>query len=309
VPAVGSSAYAQASACFSLVRSLLNDADIPAIVTIMPTGAARAGNLVTITTQLAHFLQQGSVVQVGSVSDSSFNGTQVVTAVPTSTTFQYAQAGANSTSGNGIVSVLIQGDWATDAVLLPVANKAYRKVQFRLQQAGSGTTTNDVVLTPSMPIGTTSLNDFSTPQLPVDFIAPREIWEKQSASQFFGPCPMREVSILPNYQQSTYNVCFSWFEDSINFVGSTSTLDIRLRYFAGFPALSDGTSTILIRGGLDAVASHTAWLIANSRSPETAGVFGQMFEADINELLNVQTHARQYKPARRRPFNGRRSYC
>jgi hypothetical protein len=308
MPVVGSSAYQFASDVFSLVRSMINDADIPAVVTITPTGAVRVGNAVTITTQLPHFLQAGSVVQVGSVTDSSFNGTQTVIAVPTSTTFQYNQAGANTVSGNGIVSVLIQGDWATDAVLLPVANKAYRKIQRRMKGAGSPTFQKDVVLVPSMAIGQTSLDDASNPQLPIDFIAPREIWEKQSGQSFFGQLPMKRVDYLPSWQQSTYNGCYTWQNEAIQFVGATSSLDIRLDYIAGYPALSDGTSPILIRDAADAIASQTAYLITNARSPEAAGVFGQMYEADMIELLNVQTHARQYKPARRMPFNRRRSY-
>jgi hypothetical protein len=307
MPVVGSSAYQSASDVFSMVRSMINDADIPAVVTITSTGAARAGNLVTITTQAPHFLQEGSVVQVGSVTDSSFNGTQTVTAVPTSTTFQYNQAGANSTSGNGIVSVLIQGDWATDAVLLPVANKAYRKVQRRMKGAGSTTFQKDVIIS-SMPIGMIILDDASNPQLPVDFIAPREIWERQSTQPFFGPKPMTRVNYLPSWQQSTYNGCYTWQNEAIQFVGATAQLDLRLDYIAGYPALSDGTSPILIRDAADVIASHTAYLITNSRAPESAGVFNEMYEQDMQELLNVQTHARQYKPARRQPNNRRHGY-
>src|SRR6266581_2431846 len=146
MPILGTTAFATAADVFSLTRSLLNDADIPSVLAITPTGAVRSGNVVTITTSVAHGLQQGSIVQIGSVSDTAFNGTQTVTAVPTSTTFQYNQALGNVSSGNGVVNILIQGDWATDAVLVPFANAAYRKLQRRMLNAGSKSTTNEVIL-------------------------------------------------------------------------------------------------------------------------------------------------------------------
>lgn len=265
----------------------------------------RAGNIVTITTSLAHGLQIGSIVQVASVSDSSFNGSQTVFTVPSATTFTYQQAGSNVTSGNGTVSILIQGDWATNAVLLPLANKAYRQVQNRLMQAGSKTATNDVILSPAMAAGQMQLSDSSLPQLPPDFLAPREVFERIAGQPYFGN-PMRPVDALPNGPQAAFNGAFSWYNDCINFVGALNSLDIRLRYFCGFPALADGNSQIAIRGGLDPVASYTAMLAGNSRNPGSGAQFEAMFERDMAMLLNMQAHARQYKVGRRRPNNSRR---
>lgn len=305
MPGIGTSAFALASDVFSLVRSLVNDADIPANIPIIQTGASRAGNIVTIATSIAHNLQIGNIVQVGFVSDSSFNGTQKVLTVPGPTTFTYQQTGSNTSSGNGTVSILIQGDWATDAVLLPYANKAYRKVQMRLSQGGSKTMTNDIILSPSMAIGQTQLSDTSNPQLPPDFLAPREVYEKIAGTQFFGN-PMKQVNSLANGPQGALNGSFAWFDETLNFNGASSALDIRLRYFSGFPNLSDGSSQILIRDGGDAVASYTAFLAANSRNPGAGQMFLSMFDEDMMELKNAQVHARQYVVGRRRPNNTRR---
>lgn len=305
MPIVGTSAYSNLSEAFSLTRSLLNDADIPSILTIPPVGTVRAGNIVTITTNLPHGLQVGGIVQVASVSDSSFNGSQTVFSVPSSTTFTYQQAGSNTSSGNGTVSILIQGDWATDAILLPLANKAYRQVQNRLLQAGSKTATNDVILEPAMAIGQQQLSDTSSPQLPPDFLAPRELFERIAGQPYFG-APMRPVDALPSCPQAAFNGCFSWYNDCINFVGALNSLEVRLRYFCGFPRLSDGTSQIAIRGAVDPVASYTAMLAANSRNAGSGAQFAAMFEQDMSQLLNMQVHARQYQVGRRRPNNSRR---
>lgn len=266
----------------------------------------RSANLVTITTNQPHGLQIGSIVQIGFVSDSTFNGTQQVSVVPSATTFQYAQTGINGSSVNGTVSILIQGDWATDAVLLPYANKAYRKVQMRLSQGGSKTMTNDVILTPSLPAGATQLSDTSNPQLPPDFLAPREVFERIAGQQYFGR-PMGPVNALPSGPQGALNGVFSWFNETLNFMGALNATDIRLRYFSGFPRISDGTSQILIRDGIDAVASHTAMLASGARNgPAAAAYFEAMFEKDMQELKNAQVHARQYQVGRRRPNNSRR---
>ena len=67
-------------------------------------GAVRAGNVVTITTTSAHGLSPGQSVTIAGVSDTSFNGTFTITTVPSTTTFTYAQTGADATSGGGTVS-------------------------------------------------------------------------------------------------------------------------------------------------------------------------------------------------------------
>src|SRR2546426_2694815 len=74
------------------------------VATIASNGAARATNVVTITTTMAHGLTAGQTVVIAGVADSSFNGTFAISTVPSTTTFTYAQTGTNGTSGGGTVS-------------------------------------------------------------------------------------------------------------------------------------------------------------------------------------------------------------
>jgi len=67
-------------------------------------GAVRRANVVTITTTSAHGLSVGQTVTISGVSDSSFNGTFVISTVPSATTFTYAQTGPDASSGSGTVS-------------------------------------------------------------------------------------------------------------------------------------------------------------------------------------------------------------
>jgi hypothetical protein len=301
MPVVATSAFNTAGDALQLVRALLADADTPSVSSITASGAQRSGNIVTITTQAAHGLQVGNIVQIGSVSDTSFNGTQTVASVPTSTTFTYGQTAANASSGNGTVTLLVQGDVYTDAVLMPFLQKAYRKVQERMRQAGSKTMTTEAIIL-NLPIGATSITDSTSPQLPVDFLAPRTVEERISGNPFFNP-PMSQVDQLPSVAQGAYNGCYAWYEDGIYFIGATSTLDLRLRYYASFPVPTDSSSVLTVRGCLDAVSSWTAFLAAGSRGAANAAAFAQQFEDDMKDLLNMQAHARQYFPARRRPNN------
>src|SRR6266849_2633260 len=66
-----------------------------------PTGAVRAGNVVTITTTAPHGLITGQTVLITGVADNSFNGYFTVSSVPSATTFASAQTAPNATSGGG----------------------------------------------------------------------------------------------------------------------------------------------------------------------------------------------------------------
>jgi 6-phosphogluconolactonase (cycloisomerase 2 family) len=70
-------------------------------VVAAPAGEVRSGGTVTVTTALPHAIVVGEPVTINLSSDVSFNGTFNVTAVPTPTTFQYAQASADATAGGG----------------------------------------------------------------------------------------------------------------------------------------------------------------------------------------------------------------
>ena len=61
------------------------------------TNKALTSNVATLTTGTAHSLEVGDIVAVGGV-DATFNGTQVVASVPTTTTFTFAKTNANVTS-------------------------------------------------------------------------------------------------------------------------------------------------------------------------------------------------------------------
>jgi len=68
-------------------------------------GASRnsATGVVTLTLTGAHALNIGQTITVSGVTDASFNGTFIISDVPSATTLTYAQAGVAATSGGGSV--------------------------------------------------------------------------------------------------------------------------------------------------------------------------------------------------------------
>src|SRR5262249_2498114 len=58
----------------------------------------------TITATSVFQLAPGTVVSISGVANASFNGTFTVASQPTSTTFTYAQTGADAVSGGGTVT-------------------------------------------------------------------------------------------------------------------------------------------------------------------------------------------------------------
>ena len=63
------------------------------------TTRARADGVATIVTALAHGFTTGDTITIASMTDTSFNDVQAEVTVVNSTTFTYANAGVNVTSG------------------------------------------------------------------------------------------------------------------------------------------------------------------------------------------------------------------
>jgi MYXO-CTERM domain-containing protein len=97
-------------------------------VNIAANGAVRAGGTTTFTTSAAHVLRVGAQVTIAGVSNTSFNGTTFVTAVPSATSFRIAQTGADATSGGGSATTANIGACVTGGVFYDTtaAGDAYR---------------------------------------------------------------------------------------------------------------------------------------------------------------------------------------
>src|SRR5256885_1635379 len=150
-----------------------------------------------------------------------------------------------------------QGNLFTDAVLLPYANSAYRKVQRALSNAGAGGFLQDDVLLVVSGITQTdtslqvSITDATAPpnQLPTDLLFPLKIWERRSGStqDFIEMVDLSQHGGLPSRAQALTLSVWEWRVDGLYFLGATQDTQIRLRYLKAYPDLSDATSPVLVR--------------------------------------------------------------
>jgi hypothetical protein len=84
------------------------------------TNKALASNVATLTTSVAHGFTVGQTVLVENV-DATFNGTFVITAVGSTTTFSYSQIATNVTSASatGSATILVVADVVCDTQEIP----------------------------------------------------------------------------------------------------------------------------------------------------------------------------------------------
>ena len=209
------------------------------------------------------------------------------------------------------------GNWATDSVLLPYLNSAYRTLQRKLgNTGGDGEITDNALLVVAAipanqqdPSTETVLNDATAPpnQLPTNLKVPLKIWERENgtSNDFVEMQDWTNKGGLPSRPQGFTLNSWEWRTDGIYFIGATVDVQIRLRYESYFYDLVGPADIVLIRGAQEALAYMTAGLAGMARGSPLAPQMEQL-AVDAQEdviLENVRANARQ--GARRRPYNYR----
>jgi len=214
-----------------------------------------------------------------------------------------------------------QGNLFTDAVLLPYANSAYRKVQRALGNTGAGGFLSDDVLLVVTAVATpdaslqTSLTDATAPpnQLPTDLLVPLKLWERPyssggSTDDFTEMVDLTRHGGLPSRAQDITLSVWEWRADGLYFLGATQDTQIRLRYLKAYPDLTDATSPVLIRNAQEAIAYGTAALAAWARGSPLAEKWDDAAADAIEDLVAQAVRREQQSSRRRRPFSARSGY-
>jgi hypothetical protein len=193
-----------------------------------------------------------------------------------------------------------------DATLMPLLNSAYRALQRELAEAGVSVLVSQVDLDLPLTNGLTTieLTDASAPQLPTDLMVPHQLWEQQSgSSDLFVPME-KIVSGLPNLQPGSFLRMWEWREDTIQLLGATSEVTVRLRYEKVLPQLVLGTDPIMIRASNDALAYATAAVAARARGARALAADMQTTAMEATEkLIERYIRPEQFKARRRRPYS------
>lgn len=197
----------------------------------------------------------------------------------------------------------------TDAVLMPMLNSAYRTLQRELAENGVSVLVNQADLPLPLTAGVTpsAINDTSSPQLPVDLLAPHALWEMVTGSSDVF-IPMEKMTGgLPNLQPSPYLRIWEWRADSVNLIGATQAITVRIRYEKALPSLVLGTDPVQIRSATDPLAYSTAAMAARSRGARALALDMAAAAQDATtKLIERYVRPEQHKARRRKPYGYRR---
>ena len=220
---------------------------------------------------------------------------------------------------------------------LQATNQAWRNLQEFLANQGFTRLRREVVLQSIPPVATmdpatqASLSwigyfngvqtlgpesDPPAPLLPSDLIIPLVLWERTSGStaQFYQPMRLF-IDGLPTPPKLACNRCWEWREDAIFMPGSTTAVDIRVRYAAYLPDFvnEDGFGVqwyqqqVPIMRCQSALAWYLVAEVVNGRTD--IGIDPQIFisraESDAKKIYNREAILKQRTNVRRQPRSGR----
>jgi len=211
------------------------------------------------------------------------------------------------------------GNLFSDAVLLPYANSAYRKVQRALANIQSGTflTDNVLLVVPAVAqvdaSAQVSITDATAPpnQLPTDLLVPAKVWERVSGSSddFMEMTDLTDHDGLPSEPQGQTLRYWEWRADGLYFLGATQDTQIRLRYQKSFPDLTDATSPVLIRNAQEAIAYAAAAMAGAARGAPQAERWDVAATDALEDLIVRAAQREQQTGRRRRPFSSRTGFA
>lgn len=145
------------------------------------------------------------------------------------------------------------------------------------------------------------------PILPPDMIIPSRLWERQSATSqiYVQMFPVNDG--LPSRPQTGWLREWDWINDKLYMCGATQVNDVRLRYTAFLPDLTDGNSEVLIIDAKDALAFYVAEAYAATRGSVLAPDLGAKGDYFMKQIANRTAKRLQRGNHRRVPYSARGS--
>jgi len=181
--------------------------------------------------------------------------------------------------------------------LFPLMVEALRKCQRTLAENGMPILRGTQALT--VPQGATSLSLVTVPALAADFVLPWELEEKDGGNTGHYKAMTSDTNLLPDVDQTSFLRKWNWRGGTIQLIGATRNVDIRINYERELAAPTLLTDTIPIIGASSAIAYYTAFLTKGDIK------FQGLYEDAIHSVIASQVRADQYKPVRRIPYRYR----
>lgn len=264
-----------------------------------------------------------------------FNGASIsINGIPnqigtiTSPTTAVLMTSAGVQNGVSYVATIPTGEIFADsqAYVLPTINLAWHKLQKKLDYASHPRMRNEATIFRLPVAGSTDpvsysyinwtgffdgVNQFSSPNLPSDFLAPMRLFERVSVplggtntSRFVEMFPVADG--LPSRQPSTYIRNWDWREDALYFVGSTQIMDLRIQYQAFLPDIAAAgggfSSTIVpLMRSTESLAYYAASIFVAARGGSMlVGDWEMKGDEATDALTNRQAKVLQRGSYRRR---------
>lgn len=230
----------------------------------------------------------------------------------------------NDTYNNGAGVILTNSAPMT----LPLLNASIVKLRLKLANNNVSTVIKDnVILSPILPVEAVDpsvqqfisfsgffdgTNMFPYPYLPPDLIVPQFLWERQTGSGLpFIEMTEPEEGLQSRFQYPNLGQ-WEWRTDQINFVGSTESRDIRLRYEAQVltPIQVGSDFTVTTIGSIDsqlALAYDVAATFAEARGSAGFQSLKMSRDAAIEDMVNRYVRRDQGTAYNREPFGGQQN--
>lgn len=150
------------------------------------------------------------------------------------------------------------------------------------------------------------------PILPANFVEPDELWEakmggtNQDFYRVVGPNP------IPNQAQTTSLGYWDFYDGEIRLLGATEDRQVRIDYWGSlenFEGPLVPAQAVIMQGFVNPISFMVSKLISTSRGQhEAAAEFGQLFDAELEDIANIQQKAQQQNPVRRLSSRGASRY-
>jgi hypothetical protein len=215
---------------------------------------------------------------------------------------------------------ILTNDWFATWVYL---NQAYRICQHDLANNGVETNAKEVHMSPlvACPVSDpeqqvwisqsgyyNGVTNFANPSLPADMIIPLRLWERFAGTQnpFIQVTP--SIDGLPSGMVQCQQFRFwDWRGSAIYLPGASQSNELRLRYIAYFPELTDANSVVVYPRMAVALAYMTAYCFAQARGSAQAPAMQSMAQNELDQIVSQTTRKKQRKGASKRPYCGNNS--
>ena len=192
----------------------------------------------------------------------------------------------------------------TDSVLLPALKFAYEDLKLECED-NNIPFTNITSSAITVSAGVLNIGGNDGPALPLDLVEVVELYERiaGTTNDFMR---MRRRNFLPKTEfQTTYLQIYTWQEQEIKFIGSTSDIEVKIDYVSSnLGDIVDKNTEIRLYNCISFLSFRTAALAANyigenkTRSDELNSEAVRCIET----MENIGIKNQQSEPVRRRPF-------